>query len=107
MSEGDAESVFDNVRVFLLSYNFLAKDSYENERGHYNMTIKFHFAWHLAYHARWLNPKSSWCYKYENFVGLLQQMGQSCTHGTPMWSIPQKLIDNYLRLLSIRVARLA
>ena len=105
LSEQDAGIFFDCVRNFLLFYNTLVRDSVDRGRGHYNMTIKFHYAFHIAAMAKFLNPKAHHCFKYENCVGLVQQMGESCTSGTASWAVPGKLIDNYLRLLSIKLAR--
>ena len=103
--EDQADCLCNHIHEFLLLYNVLVRDSIDRRTGHFNFTVKFHLAFHEALFARYLNPKAHWCFKYENFIGLVQQCAESCTAGTRMAMVPQKLLDNYLRLLSIRLAR--
>ena len=48
----------------------------------FQVTPKFHFWIHIAYLARYQNPRLSWCYADEDLVGLTIEVAQSCSTRT-------------------------
>ena len=71
----------------------------------FNMTTKFHEVWHVLHLGRFLSPRMSWCYSFEDFIGKIKKSAQACVCGTPMHNIPNKVVDNYLRALSIELEK--
>ena len=67
------------------------------------MTTKFHEVWHVIWFARYLSPRMSWCYAFEDFIGKIKRSAQACVCGTPMHNIPGKVMDNYIRALSLEL----
>ena len=55
-------------RMFLLHYNILIQSALTEGAFLYNQVNKHHYYWHVADQAKWLNPRSSWAYSYENFI---------------------------------------
>ena len=98
----DAESVAVRHATdeFLLHYNVLAKTAENCGIRLYGFVPKFHWLWHLAEFAKFLNPRLVWCYPYEDFVGRIQRSASSCKHGTPMWAVPAKTMKNYSHVLN-------
>ena len=105
LNRTDSERFPVIMEEFQVCYHVLASDSLEKGVFRYNSTIKHHWAFHIGRHARWLNPKVCHCYAWENFVGLLQQAAEACTAGTAVHLTPNKLMQNYLHVLSLHLAR--
>ena len=53
----------------LLRYNFLTRAALAEGRLLYNQVVKHHMLWHVAEQSKWLSPRSSWAYSYENIIG--------------------------------------
>ena len=71
----------------------------------YNMVPKFHYAWHLAYDARWMNPRFKWTYKTESWIGHVSHIGSSCAHGTRVSKISVPLGFKYRLYVHVRLSR--
>ena len=100
LSDAEADAIESAVDQFLLHYNVLAKAAEEKGLFLYHVTPKFHWLWHIARFAKFLNPRLIWCYAFEDFVGRIQRCASSCQAGTPLWKVPVKCTDNYIRVLS-------
>jgi hypothetical protein len=98
----EAADILDAVERFLVHYNFLHK--YWQSRGKllYNITIKAHILWHIAYDARYLNPRSAWVYDFEDFVGKIMKCAKACVAGTPMHLISHKVCMNFLLVTELQ-----
>ena len=64
----------------------------------YKMVPKFHDLWHFLEQARFQNPRTFTCYKGEDFVGLMSDVGHSCQHGTSSGKVSKK-VGEKMRLL--------
>ena len=90
---------------FLLHYHWLAKCSEHRLELNYNFTFKCHFLWHIVYYARYLNPRLSWCYEFEDFVGVMILCAKSCMAGTPLRLVGNNCLENFLLVLQLRLSR--
>ena len=99
----ESSQLFESVRRFLVHYSWLASESVSLGLVRYNVAPKFHDLWHLAYMAKWQNPRTHWTYKSEDFVGVVATMGMSCQHGTAAHNLSHSLGDKYRALLHMRL----
>ena len=78
-----AKQILKHVESFLVHYNFLAEKSLTcvPAKHLWNLATKHHYFWHLAMQAKDLNPRFTWCYANEDFVGKISTIGMSCRHG--------------------------
>jgi hypothetical protein len=93
MEEGVA--VFDVVKGFLLSYQWLSTWALDNNMYMYSVVHKFHLCYHIGQQARYLNPKVSWNYKNEDFEGVMSTLGQSTTFGTAAMNLSYEIAEKY------------
>ena len=97
----------DHTNKFFLHYNWLAKNSAERLHLCYHFTSKFHYFWHLIEMAQWLNPKATWCYEYEHFVGLIIRCARACVASTRMSLVGVKVADNAVLALHCDLVRMS
>ena len=69
----------------------------------WNITPKHHYFWHLAMQANDLNPRMSWCYANEDFVGKIATIGMSCRHGQVAASRSKSLMAKYILGIVLRM----
>jgi len=100
-SDGDWNIVMDSVDHFLLHYNWLSKYSFSKGRLNYHLTIKFHMLWHLCYFSKYLNPRSVWCYEFEDLIRQIVRSAKNCVAGSSMAQVAQKVCQNYLLVLNL------
>ena len=97
-----AEEMLQQCDVFLLHYNWLTRFSVDLGRLNYNIVFKCHSLWHIVHHARYLNPRVTWCYAFEDFVGTVIQSAKGCMHGSPLLIVGAKVLQNFLLDLHLR-----
>ena len=61
----------------------------------FHITIKSHYLQHIALSAAWLNPRLSWRYMGEDFVGIVRNLIQTCQSGTPPRLVVSRAIRKY------------
>jgi hypothetical protein len=87
------------ITNFLNHYTALAVRSARStsQIGKYqwSVTPKFHFLFHILEDAKYLSPKSFWCYGGESMVGIVTGMAQSCLHGMPPWRVTETICVKY------------
>ena len=91
--------------LFLLHYNKVASDSMKKGELLFNCTTKFREMWHIMDMGRFLNPRLSWCYSFEDFIGRLKRAAAACFSGTPMYNVPGKLMENYILALTLELRK--
>ena len=79
------------VELFLKKYSLLAKQADDYTDLLFAMTPKFHYLWHLAQRAQYLNPRKSNCALDEDYVGKCKVVVSSSVHGTPAHRVPEKV----------------
>ena len=106
LTDEEAESMTVLLESFLLHYNWLTNHALEANYLAYNKTIKEHVMIHLVEHAKFLNPRFVWAYKFERMIGLVARSAHSCTAGSTLVAAGRKTLENYRVALSIRRQRL-
>ena len=96
-----AETALHNFELFLLHYNWLLKFSLSKGVRRYGIYFKFHAMWHIADHAKWMNPCHTWCYDFEDFMAQMVGAAKACIAGSPMHLIGSKVLQNYLLVLEL------
>ena len=60
------------------------------------LTAKAHYQMHSCLLSKSLNPRRSWCYLGEDFMGKCRHLATSCSRGASMWSVSNKIMVKYL-----------
>ena len=106
LPEAHIARVFNIVDLFLRVQNKLAH--IYNDRTklmHYHITFKSHMFWHLAYQARWWNPRSNWNYSNESYMGKIARIAKSVAFGLGHLKFPVSFADKWRRLQWLRLRR--
>ena len=104
MKQNEAKETFQAIKKCLRHCTWL-KQHY-NHGIKFKMTPKFHFAYHLGYQAQFENPKVSWTYKNESWVGSMAQIGHSVAHGCRAPRISKSFCNKYLLGYQLRINEL-
>ena len=85
----------------LMHYGWLASDAITRGDLLWRVAWKFHMQWHMAYEGRWLNPRVTWNYSAEAFVGKMCKLAHACTFNTKKKKVAAKVIEKYHMLLQM------
>ena len=69
----------------------------------WSVSTKHHYLWHLAMQAQDLNPRMTWCYANEDFVGKISTIGMSCRHGQVAAYRSKSLMAKYSLGITLRM----
>lgn len=86
-------------------YEWLNKWSAACDRSSFHIVNKHHSFLHLAKGAQFLNPKTYWCFKAEDFVGHVSTITHSVSMGVKATKLSQKLAAKYKILLHLLYTR--
>ena len=100
LTENESSRLLDACDAFLLHYNWLCDASMRDGDCFFHFTPKYHTLWHICHFGKYMNPRATWCYAFEDFVKHIRKVGVSCVCSTPMHLVPEKIVDNYLRGMS-------
>ncbi len=90
----------------LRHYNALSSLARAEGRGRtWHQVPKFHFMQHLALQARVQNPKFSWTYIDEDFMGIMRDIASSCSAGTALGRVVSKVCEKWRLGVGLRVSR--
>ena len=103
LSDAESNAALYHCENFLVHYNWLTQNSMQELRLNYNLVTKHHAIWHIAYFAKFLNPRLIWCMEFEDFVGTMLKSAKGCMSGTPLVSVGRKVLENYLLVLRLRI----
>ena len=103
LSQSAGGELLDLTEKFQQHYHWLYVTAEAEGRYMWKFTTKLHCLWHTMYFGKWLNPKASWCFGFEDFVGRIKDSARACLHGTAMHNVCPKLVQNYLIVLHLMV----
>jgi len=90
----------------LQHYNVLSSRASEFGRGmSWHQVPKFHVMEHIAVQASFQNPRWSWTYVDEDFMGILKDIVESCSVATPWDEVMAKTIQKWRLGFGPRLAR--
>ena len=105
LTEEQADQVFKAIKASLQHYSWL-HTSFPHHREkcvYFQLFPKLHFCHHIGWFAKWQNPRTTWCYASESWIGSLAIMAHSCSHGTRAARLCLSLADKYLCALHLRL----
>ena len=79
LTDGEYNDAKSAIEWHLLHYNWLHHDAVNRGVRLYVIQYKHHNLWHIADHAKYLNPMFIWCYPFEDFVGRTRKGKRSST----------------------------
>jgi len=106
LTSQQAELCQFHVHQFLGHYGWLSQWAEELGRYAYHIVPKFHFLDHIGDSCFYINPKYTWCFKSEDFVGHIATMALSISSGNSSVAISRKLCDKYRHYMHLRLNRL-
>ena len=86
----------DSITRTLVHYNALSTWANLSDQRHlWHQVPTFHFFMHIALASRVSNPRLSWTYNDEAFMGILKAIGESCIAGTPAHLVALKIAEKW------------
>ena len=101
LCRGAKHELARNTDRLLLHYTALANAAAARGALLFNVTPKFHVAWHLSRQAQHLHPGAAACYTDESFVGIVKHIVKSSTNGAKLERVGDILFVKWLRGSSI------
>ena len=95
VSADDADSIYLNAAEFAQHYDWLGKHGVANGVYRYNPIFKLHWFLHIARSCRWLHPRATWTYGFEDFCGKIKKLLIACMRGTSASSLSPKVGKQY------------
>ena len=71
----------------------------------YHMVPKHHLCKHLAQSFKYMNPRYTWCFQSEDFVGKMSRLAHSCSFGVSKAKLSRKVLAKYRLMLHIVLHR--
>ena len=104
LTQNESAKLLEIVDGFLIYYHWMVQDALNTGKILFNFTPKFHMLWHLAHMSQWINPRLTWCYSFEHFVGSVVRSARASMAATAMHRIGAKVLDNMCLLLHVQIA---
>ena len=92
LDRASAEALNRNAEEFVQQYDWLTQNSGTTR---YNPRFKLHWLLHLSWSARWLHPRATWTYAFEDFCGRMKRLAIACMRSTPKYLISKKISTQY------------
>ena len=87
----------------LLHYNWLLHNALSNGYRCYPIQFNTHNIWHIADHAKCMNPRFTWCYEFEDFMGSMVTSAKACLAGAIMSLIGSKVVQHFCLVLEMQL----
>jgi len=100
-----ATELFDRVHSCCVHYCCLASDAAARGLKLFKITPKFHFWLHIAYYARFVNPRFAWTYADEDFVGKIAQVAHASSFGLGPLRLGPSMVHRYVLAVALRMQR--
>ena len=97
----------EGMEACLQHYRWLHVAAYDAAPRRYmwNEVPKHHDCQHLAQQAELQNPRWSWCYPDEDFMGYLKTITESCLAGTKCHRVVSKVLAKWSFGVMLRMSR--
>ena len=100
-TEEESSNALDFCLQFLDSYKWLQLNRMNPFMWH---TVgKFHMTKHMAMSFKYGNPRFSWCFRSEDFVGRLAKLSHSAAFGVAATHLSVKITEKYKLMMFIRM----
>ena len=98
-----SQQLLTDVEALLKHWSLLSRTSLERDLKLWHVVPKHHYFWHIGQEAAHLNPRMSWCYANEDFVGKLATVGLSTRHGQATAYRSKQLVEKYILGIALRM----
>ena len=93
------------AEMFFDSYQALNDWAVEQGRLLFHIVMKHHTLLHLVENARFLNPRITWCFKSEDYVGKVSHICHSVSMGVRSTRLSEKQLAKYCLMLHLSFTR--
>jgi len=100
-----ADDAYCAVASTLCTYVKLSSLAYVLHRKLWNIVPKFHYLWHIGRNTYTYNPRTSWVFREEDFVGRIRRIAASASHGHASISLATPIMNKYRQGIEIRMRR--
>lgn len=107
LTPDESNEVLASVHECCLHYVALARMATARGRNLWLVTPKFHYWFHLAVFARFANPRTSWTYADEDYVGRLAKVAKSMVFGIGALRVAGGVVRKFRTALGVRFRRRA
>ena len=90
-----AKLLATSIDAVLVNYSQLANLVDESAQLLWSITPKFHYSWHMADRAIWLNPRKGYCLSDESYMKVCKHIAKSCVHGSDDQQVPTSFMQGY------------
>lgn len=105
MPRAASRELLQCVEDCLVHYVHLARCAAASGVKLWLVVPKHHYWWHMAFFAKFSNPRFGWTYGDEDFVGRIAGIAKSVVPGVGGLLLGRFLVYKYLRVLAIRFHR--
>ena len=104
-SDSQAAMAVKFMDEFLVESEWL--NSWAKKKGNllFNIVNKHHYCWHLARKFKYLNPRWTWTFKTEDYVGKISTLGHNCSRGKTKLLVPKVFCEKYRECEHLRLSR--
>lgn len=93
------------VTAFLCEYKWLNEWASKKKKKLFHMVPKFHMLWHMALDFKYLNPRLTWTFKTESYVGEVSRLAHSCCFAVPRARVTAPMCKQYRCLTHFKLVR--
>ena len=104
LAQGESAEIRKSLDSLLLHYSALGSRAAAQGDMLWNVTPKFHIAWHWAWQTQFLHPHASSCYIDESFVGVIAKICKSSTNGVKLDRAASAVFAKCSRAMSVHLA---
>ena len=104
LAPAEAAEIRAALDCMLLHYTALGNEAAAKGDMLWNVTPKFHIAWHWAWQSQFLHPAASACYVDESFVGVVAKIVKASTNGSRLALVGDAVFAKYQRGMAVHWA---
>jgi hypothetical protein len=93
------------VSLFLTEYKWLCDWAKTRHLKLFPLKPKFHMLWHMSKDFKFLNPKVTWTFKNEDYVGKISHLAHSCSYGISRPQVNSPMCSQYRCLMHLKLER--
>ena len=106
MPSAAARQAMQHMQQLIENYQWLQAQSELVGEWYCPIKPKLHLVWHLADGSKFVNPRFTWTYKCESWVGKVSTIAASCAHGTRSSNLTVALAAKYRIMVGVNLWRL-
>ena len=104
LDPGVADSALEEMNLLYAHWHWLLCRAMG--RGDLNWPVlqQMHTLYHIVHQSKYLNPRYTWCYQYEDYMRTVVMAAKTSMAGSPMHIIGSKVIEHALLVLTMGIA---